>query len=91
MFLPSRGGVSLRFSYLGATYEGMPLEKRKAYFSLFFIDLQHLPISYRTFFYKRSEFSSKAALSIECAAVSPRVRFAVKAIEAPPIVIKSQQ
>lgn len=44
-------------------YEGMPLERRKAYFSLFFIDLQHLPITYQTFFYKRNEFADKEALS----------------------------
>lgn len=63
MLLPSRGGVSLRFSYLWATHEGMPLEKSKAYFPLFYIDSQHLPISYRTFSYKRSEFYGKDALS----------------------------
>lgn len=36
-------------------YEGMDLKMRKSYFQLFFIDLQHLPIRYRTFIYKRSE------------------------------------
>ncbi len=44
-------------------YEDMALEMRKSYFSLFFIDLQHLPISYHTFFYKRSEFPDKDSLS----------------------------
>lgn len=44
-------------------FEGMSLERRKAYFSLFFMDLQHLPVKYHTFLYKRSEFADKDVLS----------------------------
>ena len=30
-------------------YENMDIKMRKAYLSLFFLDLQHLPVTYRTF------------------------------------------
>lgn len=36
-------------------YKNMDFSVRKSYFSLFFLLLQHLPISYHTFAYKRSE------------------------------------
>ena len=40
-------------------YERLTFEARKFYLSHFFLLLQHLPISYRTFLYKRSEFSGR--------------------------------
>ena len=42
-------------------YKGMDIQTRKAYFSLFFMDVQHLPITYQTFLYRRSEFATKDA------------------------------
>lgn len=42
-------------------YEGMDFKTRKSYFNLFFIDVQHLPITYQTFIYKRSELGGKEA------------------------------
>ena len=42
-------------------YENMPFDVRKAYFQLFFLDLQHLPITYHTFIYRRSELQDKDA------------------------------
>lgn len=39
-------------------YEGMDLRVRKSYFSLFFLMLQHLPIRYQSFVYRRSEFAT---------------------------------
>lgn len=44
-------------------YEGLDLETRKGYFSQFFIFLQHLPIRYQSFVYRRSEFKDETALS----------------------------
>lgn len=44
-------------------YEGLGLETRKGYFSQFFIFLQHLPVRYQSFVYRRSEFSGEEALS----------------------------
>ena len=44
-------------------YEGMDFAVRKAYFSHFFLLLQHLPITYHTFVYKRSEFSGVEGLT----------------------------
>lgn len=43
-------------------YENLDLKTRKAYFQLFFINVQHLPIVYHTFAYRRSEFGSNDAL-----------------------------
>lgn len=37
-------------------YGGMDFPTRKTYFTLFFQDLQHLPITYHAFLYKRSEY-----------------------------------
>lgn len=42
-------------------YENLDFATRKSYFTLFFISLQHLPISYRTFVYRRSEVGGKDA------------------------------
>lgn len=39
------------------TYEGMDLKIRKGYLTMFFQLLQHLPVRYRTFVYRRSELS----------------------------------
>ena len=44
-------------------YEGMDIQTRKVYFSLFFMDVQHFPIAYQTFVYRRSEFVTKDALA----------------------------
>lgn len=44
-------------------YEGLDLEARKGYFSQFFIFLQHLPVRYQSFVYRRSEFRDEEALS----------------------------
>lgn len=44
-------------------YEGMDIKTRKMLFSLFFIDVQHLPIMYRTFIYRRREFPEESELS----------------------------
>lgn len=43
-------------------YEGMSLKIRKAYLSIAFMDLQHLPITYTTFLYRRSEFAGREAI-----------------------------
>ena len=43
-------------------YENLDLRDRKAYFQLFFIDLQHLPIKYHAVVYKRSEHPTNKAL-----------------------------
>ena len=40
-------------------YESLDVRTRKSYFSLFFMDVQHLPISYHTFVYRRSEVGGK--------------------------------
>lgn len=37
----------------------MDFKTRKSYFTLFFIDVQHLPIKYQSFVYRRSELKSK--------------------------------
>ena len=42
---------------------GMSFEKRKLYFTLFFMDVQKLPVTYQTFLYRRSEFSDSLLLS----------------------------
>lgn len=42
-------------------YEGMDLRVRKGYLTLFFQLLQHLPVRYRTFVYRRSELSGRDA------------------------------
>lgn len=42
-------------------YENMDFKTRKTYFSVFFMDLQHLPIRYRTFIYRRSELGGRDA------------------------------
>ena len=44
-------------------YEGLDLTIRKAHLNLFFRDFQHLPITYHTFLYRRSEFASPGALA----------------------------
>ena len=43
-------------------YENMDIKMRKAYLSLFFLDLQHLPVTYRTFLYRRSELGDSGSL-----------------------------
>lgn len=43
-------------------YEGIDPKTRKAYFGLFFLDVQHLPITYHTFLYRRSEYPDNEAL-----------------------------
>lgn len=40
-------------------YENMDFKTRKTYFSVFFMDLQHLPIRYKSFIYRRSELGDK--------------------------------
>ena len=42
-------------------YEGMDFKTRKSMFIAFFILLQHMPIRYRAFVYKRSEFADETA------------------------------
>ncbi|MBQ9002641.1 MAG: DUF3800 domain-containing protein [Eggerthellaceae bacterium] len=42
-------------------YENLSLESRKSMFVAFFVLLQHLPIRYRTFLYKRKELPSEQA------------------------------
>ena len=42
-------------------YEGMDLKTRKSMFTAFFVLLQHMPIRYRTFLYKRSELADDRA------------------------------
>ena len=42
-------------------YENVDLASRKSMFTAFFIYLQHLPIRYRTFLYKRKELGSNQA------------------------------
>lgn len=44
-------------------YEGMDFAVRKSYFSLFFLLLQHLPISYHTFVCRRSEIGPVEAIT----------------------------
>ncbi|MDO4290864.1 MAG: DUF3800 domain-containing protein [Eggerthellaceae bacterium] len=44
-------------------YESMELATRKSYFAQFFIMVQHLPVKYRTFVYKRSEMQEPDALT----------------------------
>ena len=43
-------------------YSGVDISIRKVMFMAFFVMLQHLPIRYRTFLYRRSEFADNAAL-----------------------------
>lgn len=43
------------------SYEQMDISERKGYLTLFYQLLQHLPIRYATFVYKRSELPSKEA------------------------------
>ena len=43
-------------------YSGIDLSVRKSMFTAFFIMLQHLPIRYHTFLYRRSEYADNAAL-----------------------------
>ena len=45
-------------------YESMDFEMRKSFFTLFFIDVQHLPITYHAFLYRRSELGSKEAFIV---------------------------
>ena len=42
-------------------YENMDFATRKSYFMLFFLTLQHLPVAYQTFVYRRSEVGGKDA------------------------------
>lgn len=42
-------------------YDGLDLKTRKSLFVAFFIMLQHLPIRYRTFIYRRSELPDQEA------------------------------
>ena len=42
-------------------YENMDFTTRKSYFMLFFLTLQHLPVAYQTFVYRRSEVGGKDA------------------------------
>lgn len=43
-------------------YENLGIKVRKSYLSLFFLLLQHLPVTYRTLLYRRSELGSQDAL-----------------------------
>lgn len=43
-------------------FENLDLKTRKAYFQLFFIDAQHLPVVYHSLVYRRSEFDGNDAL-----------------------------
>lgn len=43
-------------------YEGMDIQDRKRLLQTFFTMLQHMPVKYHTFAYKKSEFESDAAL-----------------------------
>ena len=43
-------------------YAGLDLSARKSMLTAFFVMLQHLPIRYRTFLYRRSEYADNAAL-----------------------------
>lgn len=45
-------------------YANMSFKERKSYFTLFHIDVQHLPIRYHTFLYKRSELAGKDAFVV---------------------------
>ena len=42
-------------------YENMDFATRKSYFMLFFLTLQHLPVPYQAFVYRRSEVGGKDA------------------------------
>lgn len=42
--------------------EDMSFSARKLYFQLFFNDVQHMPVTYQTSVYERSQFSDNAAL-----------------------------
>ncbi len=44
-------------------YENMSFERRKAHLTLFFVDLQKLPVTYHTFMYRRSEVGDKDAFA----------------------------
>lgn len=42
-------------------YKGMDVTTRKSYLTLFFIDVQHLPVRYHSFAYRRSEVGGPSA------------------------------
>ena len=44
-------------------YEGLDFKTRKSYFSLFFMDVQKMPIAYHTFVYKRNDVGDSAKLT----------------------------
>lgn len=44
-------------------YEGMDIQDRKRLLQSFFTMLQHMPVRYRTFCYRKSEFADDAALT----------------------------
>ncbi len=44
-------------------YKNMDFSTRKAYFMLFFQDVQHLPISYHAFLYRRKEYPDRESLA----------------------------
>ena len=44
-------------------YEHMDFKTRKSYFTLFFMDIQKLPITYQTFLYKRKEVGGSTQLA----------------------------